>query len=141
ANIAALDEAAAYIANQFAGSGYAVYEQRFQLEALPYKNVIARYGPEKAPRFVIGAHYDVAGSGPGADDNASGVAGLLELARLVGQHRPQLGYQLEFVAYTLEEPPHFNKPTMGSAFHAASLKRQGVPVRGMISLEMIGYFS
>ncbi len=141
ANVESLDRAAAYIADRFAEMGYPVYEQRFDAGGLPYKNVLVRYGAESGPRFVIGAHYDVAGSGPGADDNASGVAGLLELARLVAHHRPKLPYAIEFVAYSLEEPPHFNKPTMGSNIHASALKRQGVPVRGMISLEMLGFFS
>src|SRR5205085_2599553 len=76
---------------------------------------------------------------PGADDNASGIAGLIELAELLG--KTELPIQLELVAYTLEEPPFFRSPVMGSAIHAQSLKQQGVPVRAMFALEMIGYFS
>jgi Zn-dependent M28 family amino/carboxypeptidase len=76
---------------------------------------------------------------PGADDNASGVAGLLELAPLLSNS--EFPIQVELVAYTLEEPPFFRSEAMGSAVHAASLKRQGVVVRAMFSLEMIGYFS
>lgn len=140
-NVAALEEAAAYIAREFAAAGFPVYEQRFAVQGRTYKNLIVRYGPETAPRVVVGAHYDVAGSGPGADDNASGVAGLIELVRLVGQRRPPLGYRFEFVAYTLEEPPHFGETTMGSAVHARTLRNEGAPVRLMMSLEMIGYFS
>ncbi|MDX9973244.1 MAG: M28 family peptidase [FCB group bacterium] len=140
-NPLALDQAAGYISREFAAAGYAIYEQRYQVEGQPYKNIIARFGPVTAPRIVVGAHYDVAGQGPGADDNASGVAGLIELARLVSQQKPALGYCVEFVAYTLEEPPHFGKPTMGSAVHAKSLKQEAARVRLMISLEMIGYYS
>ena len=76
---------------------------------------------------------------PGADDNASGVAGLIELAYLLG--KTSLPVRVELVAFTLEEPPFFRTPFMGSAIHAASLKKQGVKVRIMFALEMIGFFS
>jgi Zn-dependent M28 family amino/carboxypeptidase len=141
ANPLSLDQAAAYIGRELTGMGYTLYEQRFQVEGQAYKNLIVRYGPVSAPRVVIGAHYDVAGQGPGADDNASGVAGLIELARLVSQQKPNLGYQIEFVAYTLEEPPHFGNATMGSAVHAKALKQENARVRLMMSLEMIGFYS
>jgi Zn-dependent M28 family amino/carboxypeptidase len=90
---------------------------------------------------VIGAHYDVAGDTPGADDNASGVAGLLELGRLLHQYAVPLKYPIMLVVFPLEEPPFFNTRFMGSAVHAQSLAKQGQTVRLMICLEMIGYFS
>jgi Zn-dependent M28 family amino/carboxypeptidase len=89
----------------------------------------------------VGAHYDVCGEQPGADDNASAVAGLLELVRMVHQRQPLLDYRIDFVAYCLEEPPFFGTASMGSYIHARSLNDSGVKVMGMISLEMIGYFS
>src|SRR5207237_4522600 len=76
---------------------------------------------------------------PGADDNASGVAGVLELARILGASPP--GMRVELVAYSLEEPPPFRTESMGSAVHAASLEAKKARVRAMISLEMIGCFS
>jgi Zn-dependent M28 family amino/carboxypeptidase len=88
---------------------------------------------------VVGAHYDTAGDQPGADDNASGVAGLLDLARLLAEHPPPL--RVELVAYTLEEPPAFRTERMGSAVHARALAQRGAKVRLMISVEMIGAFS
>jgi Zn-dependent M28 family amino/carboxypeptidase len=101
--------------------------------------VIAEFGPETNERIVVGAHYDTAGPLPGADDNASGVAGLIELAGLLAKQ--QLPVRVELVAFPLEEPPYFGSKFMGSAVHANDLRAQNARVRGMISLEMIGYFS
>jgi Zn-dependent M28 family amino/carboxypeptidase len=88
---------------------------------------------------VVGAHYDAFGPAVGADDNASGVAGLLELApRLKDAHGSA---RIELVAYTLEEPPYFRTRSMGSRVHAAALQKSGAKVRAMVCLEMIGFFS
>jgi Zn-dependent M28 family amino/carboxypeptidase len=87
---------------------------------------------------VVGAHYDVFGDLPGADDNASGVAALLAVAKLLA-HRP-LGADVELVAYALEEPPTYRTSAMGSVRHARALKAAGVRVRAMLSLEMLGYY-
>jgi Zn-dependent M28 family amino/carboxypeptidase len=100
--------------------------------------VIAHFGPETEERIVVGAHYDTAGPLPGADDNASGVAGLIELARLFARQQPPL--RVELVAFSLEEPPYFRTTGMGSSVHAQSLRQQNVRVRAMFSLEMIGCF-
>jgi len=134
-----LDRVAAYIKDEFSKTTSSVSEQVYSVRGDSYRNVIARFGPETAERIVVGAHYDAAGPLPGADDNASGVAGLLELARLLGQQPPPL--QVELVAFTLEEPPQFRTAGMGSSVHAKSLRQQNVRVRAMFSLEMIGYFS
>ncbi len=134
-----LDLTAAYIRSEFLQLGATVLEQPYRIEGKSYRNVIARFGPETADRIVVGAHYDAAGALPGADDNASGVAGLLELARLLSQR--QLTMRVELVAFTLEEPPFFGTNGMGSVIHAESLRKENVKVRAMMSLEMIGYFS
>jgi hypothetical protein len=134
-----MDAAADYVRREFARTGAAVSEQTFEVGGKAYRNVIAAFGPGAGERVVVGAHYDAAGPLPGADDNASGVAGLIELARLLAESPPRL--RVELVAYALEEPPFFGTRHMGSAAHARSLKEQGAPVRAMISLEMIGYFS
>jgi hypothetical protein len=135
-----LDKAAAYIRSSFAQTQARVRDQVFQVRGRTYRNVIAAFGPETGPLLVIGAHYDTFGDfgpNPGADDNASGTAGLLELARLLNGQ--PLASRVELVAYANEEPPWFGSPWMGSAVHARSLK--GQDVRGMICLEMIGYFT
>ena len=134
-----LDRVAAYIKDEFSQTTAAVSEQAYRVQGNSYRNVIAHFGPESAERIVVGAHYDTAGPLPGADDNASGVAGLIELARLLGAQ--QLPIRVELVAFSSEEPPYFRTTGMGSSVHAESLRKQGVRVRAMFSLEMIGYFS
>jgi hypothetical protein len=134
-----LDRCAAYIRREFERANARVSEQPYTVDGKTYRNVIAHFGPETKEMVVVGAHYDTAGPLPGADDNASGVAGLMELARLLGNR--QLPMSVELVAYTLEEPPFFRSEHMGSAMHAKALKREGAVVRVMFSLEMIGYFS
>ncbi|HEY2964017.1 MAG TPA: M28 family peptidase [Pyrinomonadaceae bacterium] len=134
-----LDSAAAYIASEFKQTGATVVEQPYRVEGKAYHNVIASFGPETTERIVIGAHYDTAGPLPGADDNASGVAGLLELARLLGSQAPAM--RVELVAFSTEEPPYFRTTGMGSSVHAESLRKANVSVRAMLTLEMIGYFS
>lgn len=135
-----LNAIADYIRDSFHAYGIEAEFQTFTADGAEYKNVVARYGQTAQKKLIIGAHYDVDGEMPGADDNASAVAGLLELARLLGSLRPQLDYDIELVAYTLEELPYFGTQKMGSAVHADSLPRDA-EVLGMISLEMIGYFS
>ena len=134
-----LDLAAAYISHEFAQSGASVSEQTYRVEGHSYRNIVARFGTETAERIVVGAHYDAAGPYPGADDNASGVAGLIELAHLIGRQPPTM--QIELVAFSTEEPPYFRTTGMGSSVHAESLRKENANVRAMLSLEMIGYFS
>lgn len=143
-----LERAAAYVEAQLreanARVGSEEYRATFRpdLPAEPFRNLVASFGPEGGSRVLVGAHYDafgMFGANPGADDNASGVAGLLELARLLGD-RP-LARRVDLVAFTLEEPPFFAGPGMGSRVHARALATAGVPVKAMVCLEMIGYFS
>jgi Zn-dependent M28 family amino/carboxypeptidase len=108
--------------------------------ARAYRNVIGSFGPERGERIVIGAHYDSFSTYPAADDNASGVAALIELAGLLDETK-DLAVRVDLVAYTLEEPPAYRTDAMGSWVHARSLRAEGVAVRAMMSLEMIGYFS
>ena len=141
-----LEDIADYIANHFAEAGGQVYIQEFETRGETYRNVIAVFGAQEdeknsankgsyeerlaaghKPRIVVGAHYDASGDSPGADDNASGVAGLIELGYLLGQEN--LSGQVELVAYCLEEPPFFSNTDMGSYRHAALLKKYEKHVR------------
>jgi len=139
AHPANLDRVASHLRAGLERAGGRVTDQPFRAGEASFRNVLASFGPESGDRVVVGAHYDTCGPLPGADDNASAVAGLLELARLLG--RETLSRRVELAAYCLEEPPFFRTDRMGSAVHARSLRSSGARVRAMIALEMIGFFS
>ncbi len=140
-NYASLRMAADYIDSLFQKYSNRVEHQTFSVLDIEYKNIICSFGPEEGERIIIGAHYDVCGDQPGADDNASAVAGLIEIARLFSEFQTELKQRVDFVAYALEEPPFFGTDKMGSAVHAAALKQNNIEVEVMVCLEMIGYFT
>jgi Zn-dependent M28 family amino/carboxypeptidase len=136
-----LNRTADYIEDKFRSYGYSVKRQSFAYSGNTYYNIIAEAtGTDAAAKdvLIIGAHYDTVKGTPGADDNASGVAALLELARLTVLQPAKR--TIRFVAFCLEEPPVFGTEHMGSYVYAKSVKEEGVKVYGMISLEMVGYF-
>lgn len=135
-----LGRAASFVADSFTAAGCEPRAEEFKVDQVAYRNVICSFGPQDAPRLVIGAHYDVYES-PGADDNASGVAGLIELARMIAAEKPALEHRLDLVAFTLEEPPHFRAESMGSYIHAQGIVKEGAELKLMISVEMIGFYS
>ena len=94
-----------------------------------------------AQKVIIGAHYDVYGNFKGADDNASGVAGVIETARILAINKTRLKQNVDFVFYTLEEPPYFRTENMGSYVHAKSILNQKDQIQAVYILEMIGYFN
>jgi Zn-dependent M28 family amino/carboxypeptidase len=135
-----LEGAAHYISEQFASFGYQVTRQPFVFGGHTYHNIIAERTGSTLPEalLIVGAHYDSVSTTPGADDNASGVAGVLGLARaLTGT---QLAKTVRFVAFALEEWPVYRSSNMASYHYAQSLKENNEKVEGMICLEMIGYF-
>lgn len=107
----------------------------YNVVAIPEGETLAK---SPVPLLVIGAHYDTVSQTPGADDNGSGVAALMELARILAPKPPP---GLRLVAFCLEEPPVFRTKQMGSYVFAQSLKKQRAAVQGMICLEMVGYFN
>ncbi len=128
------------ILQRFEESNSRVSLQTFLVQGSSFSNVISEYGfASSAGTIIIGAHYDTELNTPGADDNASGVAGLLELGRLLSQSPPPVRVLL--VAYALEEGPFFLSGDMGSFIHAKSLRQANEKIRLMISLESIGYFA
>ena len=136
-----LNQKAAFIVTEVQQYTPNFSEQIYDVDGTPYKNIVVTFaGKDKdCKTTVIGAHYDTYDYLPGADDNSSGTAGLLELVRLFSNKPPQCDLQLVF--YTLEEPPYFRTEFMGSYIHAKSLSDNNVEVEQMFSLEMIGYFS
>ncbi|MEY3235958.1 MAG: hypothetical protein RI883_59 [Bacteroidota bacterium] len=137
-NVDLLNETADYISIDFKKYADTVYFQEYKVNGLTYKNVICSFGTKNKARIIVGAHYDACGEQEGADDNASGVVGLLEIARQL--KGIELKHRIDLVAYTLEEPPFFRTENMGSYVHAKSLKDNETEVFGMVSLEMIGFF-
>ncbi|MDG1332531.1 MAG: M28 family peptidase [Crocinitomicaceae bacterium] len=129
-----------YIENEFKKHTKNVYRQNYIVHNKEYFNVVGLIGDTTKPRVIVGAHYDVCDTLPGADDNGTGVVGLLQVMQQL--KNDTLGkYCFEIVAYTLEEPPYYATEYMGSFVHAESLHTRGIDVFGMVSLEMIGYFS
>jgi hypothetical protein len=139
-NPVSLERAASYIEGVFREHCESVESQVFEVDGMQYRNLICSFNTSAPERIVVGAHYDAHGHTPGADDNASGVAGVLELARMVSENdRPS--DRLDLVAYTLEEPPFYSTDNMGSYQHASVLADESAQVRLMLALEMIGYYS
>ncbi|MGJ8641539.1 MAG: M28 family peptidase [Opitutaceae bacterium] len=137
-NVENTEKTASFIQKHFEAAGGRIKNQSFAVTDKEFRNVCAFFGPETGPRFIIGAHYDSHGITPGADDNASGIAGLVELAYLLQKHPPKM--RVELAAYPLEEPPFFATQKMGSYFHAKAVSESNDEILGVIVLEMIGYF-
>jgi hypothetical protein len=138
---AALRETAEYIAGEFAGLGYVVTRQEYVARGVEVANLEATLAPGAPGEalVVVGAHYDSVAGCPAANDNGSGVAALLELARLLRGTGPQR--PVRFVAFVNEEPPFFHTDLMGSRQYARRMKERGEEVAGMVALETIGYYA
>ena len=137
----ALQLARDYIQRELVAMGHAVTPQPFKVRSRPAVNyeVFLPGRRSSKPTLVIGAHYDSAVGTPGADDNASAVAILLEISRALAGRK--LRRNVRIVFYDCEEAPHFNFAEMGSQFHAAGLRSKGEALMGMICLESLGYFT
>jgi Zn-dependent M28 family amino/carboxypeptidase len=136
-----LQRAAAYIDGEFTRAGYHPRRQVFEVEGRRIANIEAEQPGRRRPDriLVIGAHYDSVNDSPGANDNASGVAVMLELARLHTASPPPT--TVRFVAFVNEEPPYFMTTAMGSWRYAAEAAARGDNIAAMVSLETIGYYS
>lgn len=134
-----LEAAAIYIEKTFSELGYEIHEQSFTSRDTQVRNIEVSI-PGASERIVIaGAHYDSVPGSPGANDNASGVAALLELAREFRQHKP--AHTLRLVAFVNEEMPFFASGEMGSQKYAGRSRQAGENIAAMLSLETIGYYS
>jgi Zn-dependent M28 family amino/carboxypeptidase len=135
-----LEEAADFIVRSFRELDYTVEIQPYAMDGRVFKNIVAHdpLAQNAAETVIIGAHYDSCFN-PGADDNASGVAVLIELARLL-KGSPS-STNLKFVAFTNEEPPFFMTEKMGSRVYVRGLQERGEKVRAAVILEMLGFYS
>jgi Zn-dependent M28 family amino/carboxypeptidase len=139
---AALEQAASYVERELTGIGHAVTSQRWSADGgLSFRNVEVTIPgrDERSGVVVVGAHYDSNRGTPGADDNASGVAALLELARLLRHDSP--ARTIHLVAFANEEVPFFGTADQGARRYVAALRQRGVDVRSMLSIETIGYYA
>ncbi|MDP2941737.1 MAG: M20/M25/M40 family metallo-hydrolase [Candidatus Omnitrophota bacterium] len=135
-----LEQAAGYIIGQLHSYGCDVRLQQYYAEGKRVENIIFRKTGSKAPgEFIVaGAHYDTY-FGPGADDNASGVAGLLELARML--QKGDVDRSVELAFFVNEEEPFFKTENMGSRVFAREAKQAGKDIKAAIIFDMIGYYT
>jgi len=136
---AQLNAAANFIETSLSRAGLVPRRDSYELRGQACHNIEVEIRGSRPEALVVGAHYDSVLGSPGANDNASGVAGLLALARRFAG-KP-CGHTLRFVAFVNEEPPYFQTEEMGSLVYAKRCKARGDKISAMISLETIGYFS
>jgi len=139
-----LEKVARYIEATLASAGYAVGRQEFVADGKPVRNIDATIEPagKSDPEvIVVGAHYDSVRGSPGANDNGSGAAAVLELARLLRDLDGTSGKRIRFVLFVNEEPPYFRTEAMGSLNYARALAQRRERVVAMYSLETIGFYS
>jgi Zn-dependent M28 family amino/carboxypeptidase len=139
--LAELEAAAAYIERELTSAGHAVRREEFQSFVAPVRNVLVEVTGTTRPAEIVlvGAHYDSVRGAPGANDNGSGVAAVLELARAAREWRPARTWR--FVLFVNEEPPFYKTGQMGSRVHAARARARGERIVAMYSLETIGWYS
>ena len=137
----ALAAAADFIEETWTAQGYPVSRQWYEAHGLRCANLeVARVGLSRPDQILLlGAHYDSVMGCPGANDNGSGVAALLELSRLFAEVAPAIS--VRFVAFVNEEPPFFQTPDQGSRVYAEAARARGDDIRLMVALETIGYYS
>ncbi len=135
------EDAARYIRQALEEMGYEPEVQTYEHGGQTFANIEVEIRGRTTPEeiVVVGAHYDTAGHTPGADDNASGVAGVLELARLMADAEP--ARTVRFVLFANEEAPYFHTKAMGSRVYAKRARKRGEPIVVMFSLEMLGFYS
>jgi Zn-dependent M28 family amino/carboxypeptidase len=137
----ALHAAESFIAGELAALGYDVARQTYVAQGVESSNleVVIPGGSRASEIVLVGAHYDTVPGSPGADDNASGVAGVIEIARTLRGAR--LSRTVKLVAFVNEEPPFFYFGEMGSRVYARAARARGDDIRVMLSLEMLGCYS
>jgi hypothetical protein len=136
-----LARAADYIEQEWRKQGYEVTRRPYKVRDIECANLeVTRPGTEQTNEIIlVGAHYDSVAGCPGANDNGTGMASLLEMARGFQKLDPKR--TVRFVAFVNEEPPFFETPLMGSAVYAKMARERGDDIRAMIALETMGCYS
>ncbi|MGE8539807.1 MAG: M28 family peptidase [Acinetobacter sp.] len=135
-----LNRVSAWIREQMRLFGVPCQYQTYKVNDEAYRNVVCTLKGKSADKVIVGAHYDVFEEKPGADDNASGVAGVIETARILAAEKSQLKNTVEFVFYTLNEAPFSGTEDMGSYIHAKAAAKQPEQIQSIYILENIGYY-
>jgi Zn-dependent M28 family amino/carboxypeptidase len=139
-----LEKVAVYLETSLRTAGYTPGRQEFTVRGRRVRNidVIIEAADASDPDvIVVGAHYDSVPDAPGANDNGSGVAGVLELARMLADLKERARKRIRLVLFVNEEAPYFKSPEMGSFQYARALKARGERVLGMYCLETLGFYS
>jgi peptidase M28-like protein len=140
-----LEKAARYIEAALASYGYSIGRQEFVADHNPVRNIDVVIEPRAditdPEVIVVGAHYDSASGTPGANDNGSGAAAVIELARLLRDRAGSGTRRIRLVLFVNEEQPYSKTEDMGSLHYARALKQRNERVVAMYSLETIGYYS
>ena len=139
-NVEELNRISARLKEQMRLFGIPCNYQTYEVYGKNYRNVLCYINVGRSDKIIIGAHYDAFEKTSGADANASGVAGVLEIARLLAAERSSLKHNIEFVFYTLKEQPFFKTAQMGSYIHAKSVQQQKEQIKAAFILDMIGYY-
>jgi hypothetical protein len=136
-----LNQAKDFFINSFSQAGYKINQQEYKIDNKSYYNIEAEKKGTTKPEeiIIIGGHYDSAFTSPGANDNGTGAAATLELAKIFANKNTNR--TIKFVEFTNEEPPFFWTENMGSLVYAKNLKQQNQKIVAMLSLETMGYFS
>lgn len=134
-----LNAAVDFLEDSFSRAGLRPKRDSYELRGQACHNIETEIRGALPGIILIGAHYDSVFGSPGANDNGTGVAATLALARRFANTKPK--HTLRFVAFVNEEPPYFLSDEMGSLFYARRCKERGDRISAMISLETIGYFS
>lgn len=134
-------ESAAYIERTLTELGYKVARQTYDEGLAANLEAVIEPANANAPTLVVGAHYDSAGDAPGANDNGSGTAVLLELARMLSDLRGRSKIRIRLAFFANEEPPFFQTSRMGSLVYARALADKGLKPDAMFSLETLGFYS
>lgn len=135
-----LNRVSSWIREQMRLFGIPCQYQTYKVNDEAYRNVVCSLKGNSAEKIIVGAHYDVFEDKPGADDNASGVAGVIETARILSAEKSSLKNTVDFVFYTLNEAPFSGTEDMGSYVHAKSIEKQNQAIKSIYILENIGYF-